>query len=158
MTAHLRPNISLISASLLLLATGCGQPSFYQCEGVVTHEGKPVGPLQIVFSPENPDSGRPPMIISGADGKFKMETGRDSGVKPGKYTVQVADPVAADGRKMSSEPDYLYVIDRYSPEKSDYVYEADSHQGSLEIKLDKKDYTGPAIRKAAPIKNTTGGE
>lgn len=148
----------LRSASCLALAwlTGCGTPDYYQCEGIVTHEGKPVGPLLITFQPEDPEAGRPPTAISDENGKFKMESGREAGVPPGNYIINVVDPVAADGRKMSTAPEYLYVIDRYSPEKSDVKYTADSHQSNFELKLDKKEYTGPPIRKAAEVQNTTG--
>lgn len=150
--ASARFAICLTMASLV----GCGTPDYYQCEGVVTHEGKPVGPLLITFEPENPEAGRPPSAMSDKDGKFKMETGREAGVPPGNYLIHVVDPVAADGRKMSTAPEYLYVIDRYSPEKTDVKYTADSHQSNFELKLDKKEYTGPPVRKAAEVKNTTG--
>ena len=154
----IRGRLIRTQAMFVLLATllGCGQPDFYQCEGVVTHEGKPIPGLQLDFMPENPDLGRPPYAITDESGRFELTTGRDNGLIPGKYSVSVQDPGAADGRKTSTAPEYLYVIDRYSSAKSDLKYEANKHEPNLELKLDKKDYTGPPVQKAAPIKNTTG--
>ncbi len=143
-------------AGLFVTALGCGKADFYQCEGVVTHDGKPIPALQVDFLPENPDLGRPPYAITDENGHFQLTTGREYGLIPGSYTVSVQDPGAADGRKTSTEPEYLYVIDRYSVLKSDIKYEADRHNKNFELKLDTKDYTGPPVRKAPEVKNTTG--
>ncbi len=140
---------------LMLGASGCGTPDFYQCEGVVTHEGTPIPDLEVNFEPEDPDLGRPPYAITDENGKFQLTTGREYGLIPGTYKVSVQDPGAADGRQTSTQPDYLYVIDRYSPEKSEIKYEANQHNTNFELKLDKKDYTGPPVRKAPVVPNTT---
>lgn len=147
---------SVVMLGLIGTMLGCGNPDFYQCEGVVTHEGEPVPLLQIDFLPDNPDLGRPPFAITDANGRFQLTTGRENGLIPGSYNVSVQDPGAADGRKTSTEPGYLYVIDRYSVLKSDIKYEANKHESNFELKLDKKEYTGPPVRTGPPVKNTTG--
>jgi hypothetical protein len=139
--------LGLSLLGLLCLAVGCGQPDYYKCSGVVMHEGKPMAHLQITFAPENPESVRPPISMSDSNGRFEMSSGREFGVPPGTYIVHIEDPVAADGRKTSTEPDYLYVIDRYSPMKSDLKYEADRHRTNFELVLEKREYTGPPVRK-----------
>ena len=128
--------LALILCSLTL-AVGCGQPDFYQCDGTVTLDGKPIGNLQVTFAPGNPDD-RPPIAMTDASGKFQMTTGREIGIKPGDYKVVIEDPGAADGRKTSTEPGYLYVVDRYSAAKSDLMYKADHHESNYEISLKKQ--------------------
>lgn len=133
-----------------LLSLGCGEPKFYKCEGVITHNGEPVPYLQVEFLPLIVDSVRTPISMTDVEGRFQMNTGRHEGVPPGKYTVHISDPVAADGRQTSSDPDYLYVIDRYSSEKSDYIYTADQDRLDFEIKLDTKEWNPPASSSVTP--------
>ncbi|GIW98974.1 MAG: hypothetical protein KatS3mg111_2307 [Pirellulaceae bacterium] len=83
-----------------------------------------------------------------------MKTGRHIGVPPGSYIVHIEDPAAADGGQTSTDPDYLYVVDRYSPLKSDLKYLADAHRTDFELKLDTREYTGPPVREEK-IRNTT---
>lgn len=137
-----------LGVCLCLLTAGCGEPKFYKCEGVITHDGKPVPYLQVEFLPLIVDSVRTPISMTDVEGRFQMNTGRHEGVPPGKYTVHISDPVAPDGRQTSSDPGYLYVIDRYSPEKSDYIYTADQDRLDFEIKLDTKDWTPPTSQSA----------
>jgi hypothetical protein len=122
---------------MLALSVGCGKPDFYKCDGVVTLDGKPIENLQITFQPDNPDT-RPPLAMTDAEGKFEMTTGREYGVKPGSYIINIEDPAAANGGKTSSEPDYVYVVGRYGPGKSDLKYEADSHRTGYQISLKKE--------------------
>lgn len=145
---------ALLSLSFLVAAVGCGPPDYYKCSGVVTHDGRPVPFLQITFKPDILDSTRPPMAIADKDGKFEMKCGREIGVPPGTYTVLIEDPAAADGGKTSTEADYLYVVDRYSPQKSSLKYESDAHRADYELKLDTSEYTGPPVREQV-IRNTT---
>lgn len=133
----------LAAACTLLVCAGCEPPRFYKCAGVVTRDGNPVPFLQISFAPHIIDSVRMPIAVSDENGHFEMYSVRNAGVPPGSYTVYVEDPSEADGRQTSTEPDYLYVIDRYSPFKSDYKYVADSDRIDFELKLDTKPYTGP---------------
>ncbi len=151
MSVHMRGLVGLVS--LLGFVLGCGKADFYQCEGVATHDGKPVPFLQVDFLPVDPNLGRPPFAMTDENGRFQLTTGREYGLVPGSYKVSVQDPGAADGRKTSTEPAYLYVIDRYSDQKSDITYEADRHNKNFELKLDTKEYTGPAVRKNTEFKS-----
>lgn len=145
------PLLILVSLATLV---GCGPPSHYKTSGVVTHEGNPIPHLEITFEPENLDSTRPPIALSNENGEFEMKHGRERGVPPGTYRVTVVDPAEADGGQTSTEPDYLYVTDRYSPAKSDLMYEADQHRTDFELELPESEYTGPRIREQQ-IENTT---
>jgi hypothetical protein len=144
-----------VVASMLAMTVGCGPPDHYACRGVATHDGTPVGSLQITFEPVILDSTRPPMCLSKPDGTFEVKHGRELGIPPGSYKIFIEDPAAADGLQTSTEPAYLYVIDRYSPLKSDLTYEADQHRTDFELKLDTKEYTGPAVKDPNVIENTT---
>ncbi len=136
--------VCLVFVTLVIgFCIGCEPPKFYDCEGVVTRDGKPIPQLQITFTPDIIDSVRMPLGLSDDQGRFEMFSGRNMGVPPGSYRVYVEDPGAADGRQTSDNPDYLYVINRYSPEKSDYKYVADRDQLDFELKLDTKDYVPP---------------
>jgi hypothetical protein len=131
------PFLKLIALGLIASLIGCGQPAYYKCNGVATHEGKPMAKLQISFVNEDPNAGRPSISMSDENGNFQMTTGANYGVPPGKYKVVIEDPTAADGRKTSTEPDYVYVVKEYSPAKSTLTYESNSHQGNYQLKLDK---------------------
>lgn len=138
-------HFGLVFVTLVLgICIGCEPPKFYDCEGVVTRDGKPIPRLQITFAPDIIDSVRMPLGLSDEQGRFEMFSGRNMGVPPGAYRVYVEDPGAADGRQTSDDPDYLYVINRYSAEKSDYKYVADRDQLDFELKLDTKEYVPPA--------------
>ena len=123
-------------ASGLCFLVGCGEPDYYLCNGVVTLNDKPIGDLQITFQP-NEVGGRPPIGLTDKEGRFEMTSGSEYGVPPGSYKIFIEDPAAADGRKTSTQPDYLYVVGNYGPQKSDLTYEANSHQKNYEIKLTK---------------------
>lgn len=146
--------LGMLGLALLFTAVGCGPPDYYACSGTVTHDGKPIGSLQITLEPVILDSVRPPMCLAKPDGSFELKTGRERGVPPGTYKVIIEDPAAADGLQTSTEEDYLYVIDRYGPAKSDMTYEADQHRSDFELKLDTKEYTGPPVRQTE-VQNTT---
>lgn len=153
--SKLRFSWGLLVTSLAFVV-GCGTPDYYTTSGTVTKDGEAIPHVQITFSPDMIDSVRPPMTIADENGKFEMKTGREYGVPPGGYTVHIQDPAAADGLQTSTEENYLYVIDRYSPQKSDLKYTADAHRSDLELKLDTKEYTGPKVRDEK-VQNTTDG-
>ncbi|MCA9194575.1 MAG: hypothetical protein KDB03_22545 [Planctomycetales bacterium] len=121
---------------ILCTAVGCGPPEFCRVEGIVTHKGKPVPFLQISFSPVDPELVRPPLGFSDKEGKFQMRTARTEGVKRGEYHIFVDDPERVGGGRTSTEPDYLYVIDRYSAENTDITVDFQNHQDNFELKLD----------------------
>lgn len=134
-TAH-RLSFGWLLIGCLTVLVGCGEPDYYLCNGVVTLNDKPIDQLQITFEPDV-IGGRPPIGVTDAKGYFEMTSGSEYGVPPGTYKIFIEDPAAADGRKTSTEPDYLYVVNNYGPRKSDLTYEATSHQQNYEIKLTK---------------------
>ncbi|MCA9195325.1 MAG: hypothetical protein KDB03_26320 [Planctomycetales bacterium] len=121
---------------LMIAAVGCGPPEYCRVSGVVTHNGKPVPFLQIKLAPVILDSGRPPLAMSDKEGKFQMTTARTVGVKSGEYTVHIEDPVAVDGAQTSTEKDYLYCIDKYSPKNSTLKLTIDHHMDDFELVLE----------------------
>jgi hypothetical protein len=138
---------SLNASALLVFAccfSGCDAPMYYKCEGVVTHDGKPVADLQITFLPVIVDSVRSPVGLSDPEGKFEMTTARFRGVPKGEYKVFVEDPVAADGRHTSKEAGYLYVTSQYGELTSDVKYVANKHRTDFELKLDTRVVPGQA--------------
>ena len=150
-----------IAPLLLFSAAGCGPPDYYECAGVVTHDGEPVPWVMIEFVPDEIDTVRPPLAVADKEGKFVMKSGRKIGVPPGTYTVHILDPAADDGDQTIKEGEehyenYSYVVDRYSVMKSDLKYTADSHQSSFELKADTREYTGPEVPDEK-IRNTTDG-
>ncbi|MFN3192097.1 MAG: carboxypeptidase-like regulatory domain-containing protein [Aureliella sp.] len=153
---------SLVATGLcLFLFVGCGPPETYSCSGTVTHDGEPVPYLEIVFEPENPDATRPPRAMANENGEFEMKWGRKKGVPPGNYNIHILDPAEADGgdtSKQAPDPEkYKYVVDRYSPLKSDLKYVSDANRSGYELKLDTKEYTGPDV-KQEKMQNTTDVE
>ncbi|MCA9193050.1 MAG: hypothetical protein KDB03_14850 [Planctomycetales bacterium] len=128
--------IGLVIAALIASFAGCGPPEYCRVSGIVTHNGKPVPFLQIRLAPVILDSGRPPLAMSDKDGKFEMTTGRTVGVKNGEYTVHIEDPVAVDGAKTSTDPDYLYCVDKYSPKNSALKLTIDHHLDNFELVLE----------------------
>lgn len=138
-----------------VLCIGCGPPDYYTFSGTVTKDGKPIPHVQITMMPDAIDSTRPPMCLSKEDGSFVMRTGRETGVPPGSYTIHIEDPAEADGGRTPKESDayyedYMYVIERYSPDNSDLNYEADAHQNDYALTLDTKEYT----KEKVPLKKT----
>lgn len=160
MTLHKRIGLACLFGTLLCSFVGCGEPDFYTCSGIVTHDGKPVDGLEINFAPDLLDSVRPPIAMSKEGGKFEMKTARNRGVPPGTYTIHIMDPAAANGGDTSKQLEgdaavaYRYVVDRYSPQKSDLKYTADAHRSDFEIKLDTAEYSGPKV-KEDKVQNTT---
>ncbi|MEM7476220.1 MAG: hypothetical protein AAF483_14595 [Planctomycetota bacterium] len=159
MKSSFRLGGSALLCAILFSTLGCGPPDYYKCSGVVTKDGEPVPWVQIRFAPDEIDAVRPPIGIADINGQFEMKSARKIGVPPGSYTVHIFDPAADDGGQTIKPGDdhyenYSYVVDRYSPDKSDLKYTADSHQTSFELKLDTKEYTGPEI-KAEVMENTT---
>ncbi|QDV26114.1 carboxypeptidase-like regulatory domain-containing protein [Aureliella helgolandensis] len=153
------PTLRALLVLVLLSAVGCGEPDFYTMKGTATHDGVPIPNLQITFAPEAIDSTRPPVTITKVDGTFEMTTGRNRGIPPGKYTIHIEDPGAADGRVTPKKDDsyydaYMYVVERYSPANSDLNYDAKQHASGYELKLDTKDPSKPLVKNRT-AKNTT---
>lgn len=159
MNRPIRYSFLALAALLLFSAAGCGPPDYYECAGVVTKDGEPVPWVMIEFMPDEIDTVRPPRGIADKEGNFVMKSARKIGVPPGTYTVRIIDPAADDGGQTIKPGDehyenYSYVVDRYSAQKSDLKYTADSHQSSFELKADTREYTGPAVQQEN-VQNTT---
>ena len=161
---HLSKNCTSASliCSLLFAAVGCGPPDFYTLSGTVTSDGVPLPFIQITLAPDMIDSTRPPMALTDSTGKFEIKTGRNRGVPPGSYTVQIEDPAFADGGTTPKKTDayydqYQYACLRYSTNNSDLKYEADAHRTDYELKLDTKEPSKP-LKPLRAVENTTDQE
>lgn len=149
---RIRSSVALCGALAILCVAGCGQPRYYNCAGQVTRDGRPIPYLEIKFMPDDP-AGRTPNTSSDENGNFVMRVGRDIGVEPGTYKICVVDPLFEAGGQTPAESDewyedYMYVIDRYSPAKSDIKYSADQHITDFQLKLDTSEYAGDATNDA----------
>lgn len=72
---------------LLLLVAGCGKSGLIPVQGVLTLDGTPVEGAMIAFISE--DGGSAAQGWTKPDGKFALESGDQTGIKPGKYKVTV---------------------------------------------------------------------
>ena len=127
----------LVPLSCLLLI-GCGKdgPEMYRVRGTLTHQGKPVPKIYLVFKPDDLTKYAESVAVTDAEGRFDMMIGSTPGVFPGPHTIIAEDPLAADGAKTSEEPDYLAVIAKYGPEVSTYRMTIEKDLSNLELKLD----------------------
>lgn len=125
----------LILSSLI---SGCGPsgPTLYTVRGKVTHNGKPMAKLYIVFQPDDPLKAAESIALTEDDGSYEMSIGSTPGVFPGEHTVTADDPRRPDGLKISTEPDYLEVIKKYGPGVSTYRVDIQKNMKDFEIKLD----------------------
>jgi hypothetical protein len=131
-------SIHVILLGLVAILVGCGKPAYYKCDGVVKLDGKPIPKLQISFVSMDPNAGRPSISMTDDTGRFQMTTGANYGVPPGSYKIIIEDPVAVDGRKTSTEKDYVYVVTRYSSTESELMYQSERHESNYEINLKKE--------------------
>ncbi len=122
----------------ILFCCGCGQSDtgLYIVKGKVTHKGKGVAKLYLMFRPTDLMKAAESTALTDQDGNFEMSVGSTPGVFPGEHTVSAQDPWKADGRQVSTEPEYLEVVEKYSPENSQYKVEIRKDTYDLEIKFD----------------------
>lgn len=84
----------LLTASALLLASGCGGDGFgkrYAVSGKVTYKGQPVPKGNIYFVPDDPESRSAESPIA-SDGSYTLSTanpGDEDGAFPGTYKIRV---------------------------------------------------------------------
>ncbi len=88
--------VAALSALLLAVSAGCGGGSnpydVVEISGTLTYEGRPVGDVGLIFTPEE---GRPSQAITDAEGKFKLFYSQsESGAQVGKHTVVFAFPAS----------------------------------------------------------------
>ncbi|MBL4886236.1 MAG: hypothetical protein JKY95_17105 [Planctomycetaceae bacterium] len=83
------PSVCILFA-ISLFSIGCGggssdQPDLGSVTGAIALDGKPLGGVIVVFSPEE---GRQSVGITDADGKYELQyTGDSRGAKIGKHSV-----------------------------------------------------------------------
>jgi hypothetical protein len=73
--------------------TGCGGDTFHNISGIITFEGEPLEGAAVTFVPR--ERGNPAVGVSRADGRYTLETGNVSGIRPGEYKVVVVKNVYA---------------------------------------------------------------
>lgn len=135
---------SLLAVWILILAvSGCGGgagPGLSLVSGLVTFEGKPVGPGTVAFLPVDP-KGNPASGTIEKNGRFKMSVyNPGDGVIPGEYKVAVTvvkEPAHADDKGNLIPPTYLSP-DRYmNPETSGFKVTVEKSK-SQDLKFDLK--------------------
>jgi hypothetical protein len=99
----------LALAVFAVVAAGCsdGGGSLSPVKGKVNYKGKAAAGAQVTFFPEGKEGDMGVTPASGttdADGVFTLSTGKQAGVKPGKYVVTVIFP---DPNKKISEQDKM---------------------------------------------------
>ncbi len=127
--------VSLITACFLAMASavflpGCGAggdlPDLGEVKGVVTLDAQPLSGAQVQFLPQ---SGRPSVAETGADGSYRLRYTTDEyGAVVGSHTVKIN--TAVDGR---DDPSTEKVPARYNAESE---LTADVQPGSNEINFD----------------------
>jgi hypothetical protein len=131
----LMPALAIV---VIILFGGCGKsgPELYRIRGVVTHQGKPVPKLYLVFRPDDLTKYAEAVAVSDANGRFEMMIGSTVGVFPGPHTVIAEDPLAVQGAKTSDDPAYSAVCKKYSADASPLKLTIDKNESNLELKLD----------------------
>ncbi|MFO0921756.1 MAG: carboxypeptidase-like regulatory domain-containing protein [Pirellulales bacterium] len=126
-------------ALCMIAVTGCGDngPKLYRIKGTVTHKGKPVPNLMIIFKPLDEMTKAQATGFTDANGKFELKVAYDNpGVFPGEHTVIAHDPLIDVGSKTSTEPDYLAVIAKFGPGRSPMKYDVTKNESNLALNLD----------------------
>jgi len=96
---------SLPLAATLLLAVGCGRHAG-KVSGRVTLDGQPLTNGVVSFTPVKAGSSAYGTI--GSDGRYRLQTGAETGIDPGDYKVTIAanatpEQAAAMGIKVGRE-------------------------------------------------------
>jgi len=122
----------------IILLGGCSKsgPDLYRIRGVVTHQGKPVPKVYLVFRPDDLAKYAEAVAVTDANGRFDMMIGSTMGVFPGPHTVIAEDPLAVQGAKTSDDPAYMAVCKKYSASASSLKITIDKNESNLELKLD----------------------
>ncbi len=122
----------------VVAAAGCNQAgaTLYKVKGTVTHQGKPVPELYLVFRPDDLTTKAEAVAITDENGKFELIVGPDPGCFPGKHKVIAEDPRAAQGGKTTDDPGYQAVCAKYGPDASTYEIDVNKNMYDLEVKLD----------------------
>jgi len=108
--AFRRSGFALLSIAAAVVM-GCFSRSLEsEVSGVVRLDGKPLGPGAVVFAPAG-DTHNPAVGSIQPDGSYFLNTGRTSGLLPGKYRVSVyvhqMPPGAKPGDRQASTPSLI---------------------------------------------------
>jgi len=91
-TRHKQLAIAICLGVAVSAFVGCSDDNWGQVTGVVTLNGKPVGPGSLMFEPENPVSVTTPSAIAHfrEDGKYSLKSaGNKTGAPAGTYLVMI---------------------------------------------------------------------
>jgi hypothetical protein len=96
-----------LSAFILMLSACATDEKLLAITGEVIVGGKPAVGALLMFHPDPPGDPKttfPATAKAGSDGKFSLDTGLKSGVRPGKYVVTITWPdpgkTLTDAQKM----------------------------------------------------------
>ena len=145
-----------VAGLLVILASvgGCSSqrgPEIVEVSGIVTRDGQPVPDLFLNFLPEDHRYGRPSSAMTDANGRFRLEYGRDPkyGAQVGQHTVFVtnksrpSNPLEEDNlitgrtKKAKTAIDYQAIFAKYSRESTPLKhFEITEATDDLHLKLD----------------------
>jgi len=99
------PVLRMAAAAALLLAVGCGRHAG-KVSGRVTLDGQPLANGVVSYTPTKAGSSAYGTI--GPDGRYRLQTGAETGIDPGEYKVTIAsnatpEQAAAMGFKIGRE-------------------------------------------------------
>lgn len=132
------------SASILTVLvctlSGCGSDLGATVSGTVTLDGKAVGPGMITFVPvkgaTNPSDGAIQI-----DGSYSLKTGREVGLKPGRYraSATVLDQPDVQPGERSYEAPKLVTPQKYAdPSTSGLEYDVTTGRNTIDVVLTSK--------------------
>ncbi len=131
------PGLLLCFACITFLS-GCGggddTPTLHQLNGTVTHNGKPVSDIIIVFTPST--GGRPSYGNVDEKGTFSMAFTNDAaGVTAGKNIVTLMQPNPNPDTPPLT-PEMRALFEKYGEGKSSLNITVDSDKNDFELVLD----------------------
>lgn len=111
----------------------------YKVSGTLTHGGKPIPNVEVVFFPDDTGKYRESFATTDDQGKFAMKYGAKEGVAPGGHTVFIRDPAVAMGMPddQITDPEIVAALKKYGNEKtSPMKISVDKDLTDYELKLD----------------------
>ena len=136
----LRAPLLLLCLALLLIVSGCGDSSPYktvEVSGIVTYEGRPVGNIGLIFTPQE---GRPSLAITDDSGSFALYyTQEKSGAQVGTHQVVFEfPPTPLDGslpEKTEPTDDIKAILDAHGARGTPLSVEITKPTADLKIEL-----------------------
>ena len=126
----------ILCAVILILASCSGSSLESRVSGLVTLDGKPVGPGIVVFSPVN--AGKPATGSVENDGDYSLNTSRESGLSPGRYQVSLSIREVPQNIQRGDRPPpgKLLIPEKYElSTTSGLEFEVVPGRNSIDIKL-----------------------